>query len=362
MAAVDTPKHLEVYTQLRDDIDAGEFGPGRRIPPESQLCQRFNVSRPTIARAIGILEQQGRLVRRRGAGTFVAATANRSQQFGLLVPDLRAGGIFAPLCAAVTESAAAAGHTVIFAANSTDDIDIDSCAQRLIDAEVSGVFFSPLELPTSPANANAQIIKRFADAQIPVVLLDRDICPYPQRSHLDLVGIDNFHAGMMVTEHALSLGCQRIDVVTTETRTNVVHSRIDGYYAALLRAGITPDPNRVHWEHVRGDPSFLEALLQDLDTDVLVCINDHMARDFMLRATMRGIRIPEDLRIISFDDLPFAATLPVPLTSLHQPLDAIGVAAVELLLQRIENSERPARDVNIRSELVVRKSCGATLT
>ena len=85
---------------------------------------------------------------------------------------------------------------------------VPEICQQLISQKVSGVFFAPLELTPRKDAINQLIVKTFTDADIPVVLLDRDLVPYPQRSELDLVGIDNRRAGHIITAHLLSAGAK----------------------------------------------------------------------------------------------------------------------------------------------------------
>jgi DNA-binding LacI/PurR family transcriptional regulator len=93
--------------------------------------------------------------------------------------------------------------------------------------------------------------------------------------------------------------------------------------------------------------------------DAFVCANDRIAGRLMHHLRQRGIRIPEDVRIVGIDDVVYASLLPVPLTTVHQPCRDIGEIALRLMLERLERPDMPARQVLLDCSLVIRESCGA---
>jgi DNA-binding LacI/PurR family transcriptional regulator len=103
----------------------------------------------------------------------------------------------------------------------------------------------------------------------------------------------------------------------------------------------------------------IKSILKKDHPDAFVCANDLTAGNLMHTLISLGQRIPEDIRIVGIDDVKYARLLPVPLTTLHQPCRDIGRMAMAVMLDRIANPDLPPRDVLLRCELVVRKSCGA---
>ena len=106
--------------------------------------------------------------------------------------------------------------------------------------KVSGVFFAPLELTPEKDAINRRIASIFDRAGIPLVLLDRDLVPYPGRSQYDLVGIDNRRAGYVLAAHLLQRGCRRVVFVGRPRSAPTVDARISGYREALTEAGLGP--------------------------------------------------------------------------------------------------------------------------
>ena len=121
----------------------------------------------------------------------------------------------------------------------------------------------------------------------------------------------------------------------TSAVATTVSVRIMGYQAALLQHGIMPDPKWVH----RGDPGQLE-FARDLEArsaDAFMCSNDHVAALLMRHFAGLGIRVPDDVAVVGFDDTPFAGLLAPPLTTVRQPAAELGAAAMRAMVERLEN-------------------------
>jgi DNA-binding LacI/PurR family transcriptional regulator len=236
----------------------------------------------------------------------------------------------------------------------------EELGEQYIARKVAGVFFTPMHVPHEQMPINAHIAEAFDRAGIPVVLLDRDIYDYPRRSNFDLVGIDNVHAGYVLTAHLLSLGYRRIGFVASAATASTVTARVAGYREALLQHGITPVPEWIH----RGDTSqvdFVRGLMEDSRPDALVCANDFEAAKIMRRLSALGVRVPEDVAIVGVNDDPYAKVVSVPLTTLRQPCSDIAAAAVRLMLQRLRDRNQAVREVRLNCELIIRESCGVAI-
>jgi len=108
-----------------------------------------------------------------------------------------------------------------------------------------------------------------------------------------------------------------------------------------------------------GDRAALSAYLEICAPDAIVCAHDRSAAQLMHALLGLGRRIPHDIRLAGVDDVEYAAWLPVPLTTMRQPVQEIGEAAVAAMLERLAHPDRPARDIFVQCTLVVRQSCGA---
>ncbi len=358
-------KHHSIYQELHSAIVSGKYGEGHRLPSESQLVEQFSTSRPTVARALRELQYQGLIERRAGSGSYVRKNdVARVDLFGLLIPGLGETEIFEPICREMSRFSEASRHALLWGDTTGEGKAKEEQAEQLcqlhIARQVSGVFFAPLEFTPNKRAVNQKIVNDLQKANLPIVLLDRCIYDYPQRSPFDLVGIDNCRAGYVITEHLLQLGCTRIAFVGRPDSAPTIDSRIAGYQNALFQYGIVP---RKDWLCL-GDPAdagFVKTVIKKSDAEAFVCANDETAAHLMHTLDEQGARIPQDFRIVGFDDVKYAKLLRVPLTTIHQPCRRIGEVAVKTMIDRIENPQLPTRDVLLDFQLVVRESCGANL-
>jgi GntR family transcriptional regulator of arabinose operon len=355
-------KYRVIYEAVRKEIASGRYGDGQRLPNEVDLVKRFLVSRPTVARALRELQAQGVIERRAGSGTIVRNSGRvRTGVFGLLIPNLGNTEIFEPICAEMAREAQAAHHTLLWgdAARGDDAAGAraEELCRRYIERGVSGVFFAPLELVPGAAEANRRIGAALQSAGLPVVLLDRDIEPFPARSRFDLVGIDNVSAGHRLAAHLLGLGCRRIRFVARPGSAETVEARIAGCREAVRQRGLPAGALQVAYGDP-ADPAFLDGLLASGDA-ALIGANDMTAALLLQGLAARGVDIPGRVRLAGFDDVKYATLLPVPLTTMRQPCREIGVAAVRAMVERIADPALPGRSILLPAELVVRQSCGS---
>src|ERR1700744_3405057 len=255
-------KHQELSNQLRGEIAAGRYLAGNRLPSEAQLVEQFAISRPTVARALLDLQNEGLIERRAGSGTYVrhsgpGTAAISVRQLGFLIPGVSNTDVFEHICGELASLAQAHDYSVLWGGSFSRKNDTDSSfdhakelCRHFIERKVSGVFFTPYELVPEKQSTNLFLAEKLRKAGIPVVLLDRDLHPFPNRSHFDLVGIDQVAAGYMLAEHLIKLGCRHFKYVARPLSAPTVDARINGVREALLRHRLEISPN---WVYV-GEP------------------------------------------------------------------------------------------------------------
>ena len=310
------------------------------------------------------LKDRGVVERIAGSGTYVRSPAadERGAVLGLLIPDLGSTDIFEPICQGMAGAPEASHHGLLWGrAESTrttkEEQALELCNQY-IKRSVSGVFFAPLELTPAKDKTNQAIVDALDEAHIPIVLLDRDIMPYPKRTRHDLVGVDNQRAGYLITEHLLNLGCRRIAFVAYPNGASTVEARIAGFREALFAHGVQPKAESVQILSSITE-SELNLLIRKLRPEGFVCVNDRLAGQLMHLLLALGYRVPHDVRIVGIDDVGYAKLLAVPLTTVSQPCRQIGEIAMRTMLERIERPSLLSRDILLECKLVIRESCGA---
>jgi GntR family transcriptional regulator, arabinose operon transcriptional repressor len=365
-ATVQLPKYQQIVEAVKNEILSGRYQPGQKLPSEAALVKRFGASRITVGRALRELRQAGLIQSKVGSGSYVgpAAPGDEGLLFGLLIPNLGDTEIFGPICQGMSQAPQARRNALLWGniapePETKEEQTWDLC-QQYISKKVDGVFFAPLERTATNDQTNHRVIAGLERANIPVVLLDRCILPYPKRSRHDLVGIDHRRAGYMITEHLLQLGCRRIAFIGYPNSAATVTARIGGYRDALFIAGIpvSRDLVRILDSDQLND---IQTMMERLKPDGIVCANDRTAGHLMHGLIQLNYRIPQDVRIVGIDDVEYASLLPVPLTTVHQPCKEIGVAAVAAMVERVASPEMPIRDILLDCNLVVRDSCGMNL-
>jgi LacI family transcriptional regulator len=181
----------------------------------------------------------------------------------------------------------------------------------------------------------------------------------PLNERIPAVSAANTSGATQAMQHLLRLGHRRIAAITGPPAGNASVLRRRGYYAALAEAGITPDRQLELEGDFRID-SGVEATLRLLDLPepptAIFAFNDNMAIGALRAARARGVRVPEELSVVGFDDLEEAEIVTPPLTTVRQPLAEMGRIAVSLLTRLLEGQSLEALHVELMTRLVVRES------
>ena len=250
------------------------------------------------------------------------------------------------------------GHTLSSGKHRAEEAE--QLCQTYIEQQVSGVFFGPQEFGPPRQDVNGRILQALHKADIPVVLLDRCVLKYPERSEYDLVGLDNRRAGYIVTDHLIGQGAQHIAFFAREGSAETVEDRISGYHEALYDHDLPVSKDLV----LRGsaeDKTFVETALRTRQIDAIMCANDRTAASLMHTLINLGVRIPQDIRIAGVDDVRYASLLPIPLTTFQQPCAEIGAVSMSAMLERVRNRELPTRSILLNGRLIIRQSSGGSL-
>ena len=369
----DSPTPPQRYTgiaqTLREEVMAGRFGTDGRMPSEAQFVKRFGVSRPTIARALRVLSDEGLIERRSGSGSFVRSDGlrgrARSNWLALLIPNLGNTEIFQVIGGEIGGLARAQNYGLVWGASDHTKADpgrgeLEALCKQFIERNVAGVFFAPYEILEDSDKVNQAVAVMLREAGIPVVLLDRDLAQFPTRSDFDLVATDNFAGGFMLAEHLIKLGCRTIHFVARPLSAPTVDARIAGVREAFARHRIEPSPG---WIRIGSldDRKFVRSLTGPLQPDAIVCANDHTAALVMRELQNKQIRVPADVRVVGFDDVKFATLVSPPLTTIQQPCREIAQTAFRAMTDRLADATLPARSLALAPRLVIRESCGAYL-
>ncbi len=201
------------------------------------------------------------------------------------------------------------------------------------------------------------IVQALIEGDLPFILVGR----HPTNDGVSYVDVDNQTSTREAVTHLLRLGHRRVATITGPVTMIAGADRRDGYLAALKDRGLAVEPELI----VEGD--FTEsggyAAMQQLlprQPEAVFVASDAMAVGVLRAMREVGCRAPDDIALVSFDDMPFAAHAEPPLTTVRQPTHRVGVVAAETLIDLIEDPESGPRRIILPTELVIRASCGAS--
>ena len=194
----------------------------------------------------------------------------------------------------------------------------------------------------------------FEGCHFGVVSLERQVAGFAG----GWVSLDNVRGARLAMAHLLALGHRRVALINGPTRVSWCAARREGAMLALEEAGLDPARSLVDVEvddlTVQQGQGAVESILDHGDVTAIMCVNDMLALGALLAMQERGLRVPQDMALVGYDDADFAAALNPPLTTVHQPSYEMGVAAARLLL-----GDRVAGDhIDFEPRLVVRASSG----
>jgi DNA-binding LacI/PurR family transcriptional regulator len=364
-------KYIAIAAALRKDILSGRYETRDRFPSEEALARRFGASRPTIERALRELKREGFLDAKAGSGFYLTSFArNASGAIGVIAPDYRRIDFFTDLCDGISSVGRAAGYNVLLGDSSIIEDRASwalKTAKSYIEQKIVGVLLEPIDLTPDSTSATEAVLEVLSKRKIPVVLLDRDYLPTPERSGYDLIGIDNAQAGYRIAKHLIDNGAQTIHFLTQPDYASTIRGRIQGVAQAAFDAGIgwrkshiveiNPDDSVAFTRIIRHIFPNVKARKKSIQNhQAFVCRNDALAARLIQALTAEGWRIPKDAMVAGFDDGKIAQLLNPPLTTISQPVNLLAETAVASLLQRIRTPDLPPRSILLDAPLTIRAS------
>ena len=190
-------RYIEIADELCTDIRAGKYAAARSFPSLSMIMRRFGVARATAAKCVDELKRRGVVASSPRSG-LTARNTNRT--IGLILPGVAYSEFFPPIMSGISRRCQDGGYSLLFGDVYSKRHDVraqqaKALAESFAQKHVAGVIFQPISLVDEATRINKEIVTILSEAGIPVVLIDCDIVPPPERSTFDLVGINNFNVG-----------------------------------------------------------------------------------------------------------------------------------------------------------------------
>jgi len=270
-----------------------------------------------------------------------------SKTIALLLPEI--DGPFFPSLIKGAEEVARENDFSLVVCNTNEDSNIEREYLKSIRSRwIDGLIMSGVKTDESNRHAIRELAK-----ERPVVFVDREVPGVDSSS----VTIDNLYAGYEAVSYLISKGHRKIAHIAGPLNRELSKQRALGYRKALLDAGLQPDESLCVEGDFRlsGGEMAMERLLEFSHPPTAVfAANDQMAIGALQSLRARGLRVPDDIALIGFDDIPTAEITDPPLTTMAQPIERMGQEGVKMLLARLRGEESNIRRVVLSANLVVR--------
>ena len=329
------------------------------------VARRAGVSATTVSRVINDNAPVAKDTRRRileaiealsyvphgGARSLIT---RKTHTIGVLLPDLY-GEFFSELIRGIDQTARKNRHHVLVSGSHSDPAELEAML-RALSGRVDGLIIMAPDVNAYP------LIARFGRA-VPIVLLDSD----PEGCDLPSITIDNFGGARSMLRHLLALGYRRIALLAGPEHNRDARERAHGWRDALAGTPAAAESAALvfngDFSELSGHAAGSRIAAMQWPPDAVFAANDAMAIGCLSAFREHGIRVPEDIALAGFDDIPLARYMNPPLTSVRVSIAALGGRAMARLVTLMGNAvtDDDWRRETVATELVVRASCGALL-
>jgi len=355
-----SPKYMQLKEEILSWIAGGQFRPGDKLPSENELAERFSLSRQTVRQSIGELVQEGWLVREQGKGTFVGRqTSERrlssgNRTVGIVTTSI-SDYIFPSIVRGVESTLKEKGYRLLLSGTDNRKDRERESLEMMLSQSVCALIVEPTR--SAEGNPNFDHYMAIEEHGIPLLMINAS---YPDVDCTS-VRVDDAAGGFMAAKHVLELGHRRVaGFFKTDDLQGV--SRMKGFIRACREYRLPPEASRVvrYSTENRDDlpgPMLREMLMSPEPPTAIVCYNDQLAVSLLDTVRELGLRVPEDLSMIGYDDSFLATATEVKLTTIEHPKSDLGERAANLIIAQLENGVAPPnKEVLYPPKLIIRQS------
>jgi LacI family transcriptional regulator len=282
----------------------------------------------------------------------VGLVTKKTKTIGLIVPDI-SNAFFADLARSIENNLSALGYSLILSNSNNSLKESRQYVDILVNRGVDGLIISFSGDDSDDVKEKQSLVNTLNKLDIPLISLDSWM------EGLSCPGVSVYHSkgGYFATKYLIDLGHKRIGCISGKNGNYSSDRRLKGYKKALEDAGLAFNSSYV----CEGDYQYKSGYncgkkLLDTNITAIFVSNDLMAYGVYLAAKEKGVKIPEELSIIGFDDLFFSSMLSVPLTTIRQSVDTLGELACDLLFKRIKKETLDQDFIQLEPDLVIRSS------
>lgn len=338
--------HTRTSVTIRDVARLAEVHPGtvsRALNEETRAL----VNEETAARVLQAADALGY----RPNSIARGLKTSRSYAIGVLIPDLT-NPLFPPIVRGIEDRLGEAGYTPMIVNTDNDPERERSHIEMLKARQIDGLI-------AATARLDVEVLSQTVETGTPVVLVNRSLEGEP----IPAVTVDDRRGIELAVEHVVGLRHRRIAHVAGPQNVSTGHRRYIGFLQAMSAAGLPVPDGYVSFaaaftedEGRRACQEVLAAGAGPEPITAIVAANDRLAMGCYDELARAGLRCPEDVSVVGFNDMPFIDRLTPPLTSVRVPQREIGLAAADLLLEQLEDGLEPAPETLLAPTLIVRAS------
>ena len=353
------PKYLSIKNDLQQNIIEGKFPLDSRIPSEAELRKVYDVSRHTIRQAIAELVNDGYLMKRQGAGTFVSngyiknLNEDSIKTIGVITTYL-SDYIFPSIIRGIEEELSNRQYSLLLSSTQNNVVNEKESLEKMLEHNIDGLIIEPTK--SNILNPNLNYFLKFAEKRIPMVMLNAS---YDELS-APVIAMDDVEAGKLATQHLIDLGHTKI-VIITKMDDLQGKNRLKGYVSALYDSKLSFDNNDIITYDTESkdllEEKIIESLTQENPPTAFVCYNDQIAIKLIHQIHAIGKSVPDDFSVVSHDDSFLSTTLPfAKLTTVSHPKEKLGKEAANWIVNAIEDKDFDRQSIIFHPELIVRDS------
>lgn len=335
-------KYETVKEKIRDFISSGKYQPGDQLPTESALMAKYGVSRYTIRRAMGELESEHYIYRIQGGGMFVEDwQANHDQPVnqkvvGVITTHL-ADYIFPSIISGIDRTLSSNGYSILLGNTHNDHDQERQSLQRMLDSNVDGLILEPTQ--SARPNPNQDLYQQIENSHIPAMFIDAhyDNSSLPYIDIADRETERQLVSGLFAKGHQRILGVFKIDDLQGV-------GRLQGYMDAYTEhPELTLLSDVIMYQSSDDVAHIFDKIAHHLQgkerPTAIVCYNDQLAIQVMDVVRSLGLKIPDDVSIVGFDDYLLSAYVLPGLTTAVHPKNKMGMDAGNMILKLIKGEK-----------------------
>ena len=350
-------KYQAVKNYILTRIKSGEYLPGRRIPNEKELSEALGVSSITVRKAMSELAGEGLITRIKGKGSYIsqpaesggdAAPAGRLIAFLLSCQDINDSSLM-KIMIGIQRCLSTEGYSLIVENPGDDPVKELQIIKRLMENQVAGFIIFSANPELSLEN-----YVYLRSRNIPFVLIDRWAENFPSNS----VACNNHDGAYSAIEYLIGLKHKRIGFAFDKPYLSSEKERYEGYCDAMRFASLKTDSSML-FKNEAADFARMKNAIKNREITAVFAVNDLRGLGLVNQLTDQGIRIPEDVSVMGFDDYETSRMAKVSLSTVRQHFEEEGYYSARLLLDIMAGSQLQYSRILIGTQLVIRSSTGS---